>query len=84
MGSGMRFRKKPVVVEAVLWDGDPATVDSLNCGEARPCSDGSLRIWTLEGEMLANIGDWIVKGTRGELYPCKPGPFADTFEAVED
>lgn len=41
-----------------------------------------LSIDTTEGRMQASPGDWIIRGTRGEFYPCKPGPFADTFEAV--
>jgi hypothetical protein len=41
-----------------------------------------LAIPTLEGTMIALQGDWIIKGTRGEIYPCKPGPFEDTFEEV--
>lgn len=45
-------------------------------------SDGALVIRTLEGDMKVSDGDWIIRGTRDEFYPCKPGPFADTFEAV--
>lgn len=40
-------------------------------------------IRTLEGVMRISRGDWVIKGTRGEVYPCKPGPFADTFEEIE-
>jgi hypothetical protein len=43
-----------------------------------------LKIPTLEGEMMASIGDWIIKGVNGELYPCKPDIFAKTYEKVED
>ncbi|NKR80185.1 hypothetical protein GS491_23570 [Rhodococcus hoagii] len=50
------------------WSIDPAT--------------GFVIIATLEGVMQAKPGDWVVRGTRGEFYPCKPGPFADTFEEV--
>ena len=43
----------------------------------------SISISTLEGEMHAVPDDWVIRGTRGEFYPCKPGPFADTFEEVD-
>jgi hypothetical protein len=41
------------------------------------------KIQTLEGEMFAREGDWIIKGIKGELYPCKPDIFAATYEAIE-
>lgn len=40
-------------------------------------------VHTLEGKMRADVGDWIIRGVAGEFYPCKPGIFADTYEAVE-
>lgn len=46
--------------------------------------DGLMVIRTLEGDMKVSLGDWVIRGTRGEFYPCKPGPFADTFEPVAD
>lgn len=90
-----RFRKKPVVVEAMLWDGTPEgaipIVDwvlghegaTASWTEPYPAHPGGIKIHTLEGDMLASPGDWIIKGTRGEFYPCKPGPFADTFDAAD-
>lgn len=61
---GGKFRKKPIVVDAVL------------CIERE-------EIATLEGVMVANPGDWIITGVKGERYPCKPDIFAATYEAVE-
>ena len=43
-----------------------------------------LKIFTLEGTMNANIGDWIIKGVKGEFYPCKPDIFEETYEKVEE
>lgn len=91
-----KFRKKPVVIEAVQWQGNTSvlqqlSVDLTGCDEVhrvdhgdRICRIGdNLRIRTLEGDMLAEIGDWIIRGVKGELYPCKPDIFAETYEAVE-
>lgn len=87
----MKYRKKPVTVDAVRYTGDNlADVEEFLGREAkaeeatlpgpgRGLHDG-IRIRTLEGTMTASVGDWVVKGTRGEFYPVKPGPFADTFE----
>ena len=60
----MKFRKKPVVVDAYQTD-EPVAIS------------------TLEGIMLANPGDWIITGVKGELYPCKPDIFAATYEEVK-
>lgn len=85
----MRFRKKPVEIEAVkvpaLFDIDARVVldDWLAKHQGdRPCrwSGDGLIIATLEGEMRADVGDWIIRGVKGELYPCKP----DIFEATYD
>ena len=76
----MKFRKKPVVIEATQWFKmgdhpavirDPVTVDR-HCG-----------VETLEGFMRASPGDWIITGVKGEHYPCKPDIFEQTYEAVE-
>jgi len=87
-----RYRKKPVVIEAVHLDVHNVNPDEVArwCGgEVKPHPDKdyiggplTVHITTLEGTMVAEPGDYIIKGTRGEFYPCKPGPFADTFEAV--
>jgi len=81
----MNFRKKPVVIEAVRWTG--ANVDEvlgfiLAKGSVR--RDGAtssvLFIDTLEGTMRADAGDWIIRGIKGEFYPCKPDIFEATYE----
>lgn len=81
-----RYRKKPVVVEAVQWDGEntnevlkfaPSSVSYSNLGGLH------LKIHTLEGVMRAGVGWWIIKGVEGEFYPCKPDIFAATYEPEE-
>jgi len=75
-----KYRKKPVVIEAVQYDGT-FPLAFLNGDErVRGCGD-YLEIVTLEGVMRANIGDWIIRGVAGELYPCKPSIFEATYEA---
>lgn len=84
-----KYRKKPLVIEAIRFDG-------LNYGEivefmgdadvemAITVQSRDLTIKTLEGDMLADEGDWIIKGIAGEFYPCKPGIFDATYEPVEE
>lgn len=94
----MKYRKKPVVIEAVRNDGEWKTImdwlDSLTpeghlaipFGSRPPVTrndDGSLNIETLEGTMKSDVGDWIIRGVKGELYPCKPDIFEATYEAVD-
>lgn len=84
-----RFRKKPVEIEAVLWDGKARTITSLAPFENATASpeitaDGRLLIATLEGQMAAEVGDWVIKGVAGELYPCKSDIFEQTYEAIEN
>ena len=81
----MKFRKKPVVIEAVQWTGErtPELIALVKAGAIEYVPSGKLCILTLEGEMTADRGDWIIKGVKGELYPCKPDIFAATYEAVE-
>ena len=71
-----KFRKKPVIVEAVKWDGG-ATIP-------RGCFYGTagLFIKTLEGMMRVSPGDWIITGVKGEKYPCKPDIFEAAYEPV--
>lgn len=83
------FRKKPVVIEARRLPADVCSVadkDELlsirSWSNARLPGDGGLLIPTLEGEMRAGPGDWIIKGVAGEFYPCKPEIFAATYEAM--
>jgi hypothetical protein len=78
-----QFRKKPVVIEAIQFLGVESLVDfALDWGfaPAFELQTDTLRIETLEGEMRANIGDWIIRGVKGEYYPCKPDIFTVTYE----
>jgi hypothetical protein len=78
----MKFRKKPVVIEATQWfkNGDHPMVYTKH-GSA---SDLWGYIKTLEGEHIVTPGDWIITGIKGEHYPCKPDIFAATYEPVEE
>lgn len=79
-----KFRKKPVVVEAWRWDGTTEQKDRpdwLNAAGAYLTFDTCLVIPTLEGELLASPDDWIIQGVKGEIYPCKPDIFWQTYEA---
>ena len=84
----MKYRKKPVIIDAVLWDGRSGSIFSLapfeNVTEPPIVNeDKTLDIVTLEGTMTANIGDWIIRGVNGEIYPCKPDIFEKTYEEVK-
>ena len=80
-----KFRKKPVVVDALQWLGLNTDEAVAFAGEAlcQGNDEYKLGINTLEGTMFANVGDWIIKGVKGEFYPCQPDIFEDTYEAVE-
>lgn len=73
------YRKKPVEVQAVQWNGENVSEVLEFCGKAR-IKDDSILIDTLEGTMEANTGDYIIKGVKGEFYPCKPDIFEKTYE----
>ena len=80
-----RYRKRPVEVAAVQWTGKNLdAVRAVMRDRTAVVTDGVLRIPTLEGEMQARNGDWIVRGVQGESYPVKPDIFAATYEAIED
>jgi len=81
----MKYRKKPVVIDAWLYraseqDGD--LNEYVIAGVLEYKEDGCALIQTLEGVMRAEPGDWIIRGVKGELYPCKPDIFAATYEPV--
>lgn len=80
-----KFRKKPVVIEAIRFRSGEQPCEFANdviAGNIRYPEDGTMLIRTLEGTMTATSGDWIIRGVNGELYPCKPDIFAKTYEPV--
>ena len=85
----MKFRKKPVVIEAIQFQ-QPTSVceapawltEAVTRGDFLVV-DGVARIATLEGVMTAQPGDWVIRGVKGEIYPCKPDIFAATYEAAD-
>jgi len=85
----MKFRKKPVVIEAwcmVTSEPMPDWLSEALCSGSVWYQGGDTpyhTIKTLEGEMRAALGDWIIRGVKGEIYPCKPDIFVATYEAVE-
>ena len=83
-----KFRKKPVVIEAAKWEGTSDSYENIRdigCNAPHPGSfNNPLKIATLEGTMRAEIGDWIIKGVKGEFYPCKNDVFDATYEPVTD
>ncbi|SUC37499.1 hypothetical protein [Prevotella pallens] len=103
----MKYRKKPVVIEAIQWNGN--NLMEIECFRKggnliafrksiaestrefwqwdeyeRIVEEKGLRIQTLEGEMKADIGDYIIKGVNGEFYPCKPDIFEKTYEKLSE
>lgn len=83
-----KFRKKPVVVEARrVVSGDFGNVMRWCGGTGIKERNGrwvGILVTTLEGNHRADIGDWIIKGVKGEFYPCKPDIFEETYEPVTD
>jgi hypothetical protein len=80
-----RYRKKPVEIDAVQWDGDNQReiADFLGDDFAGWRADAKVLVRTAEGELTASRGDWIIRGVQGEHYPCKPDIFAATYDPVE-
>lgn len=92
-----KYRKKPVVIEAFQYTGEECfrnenvpkwILESFNTGILSwtlvPQIFSILYIETLEGKMRVSVGDYIIKGVRGELYACKPDIFIDTYEEVTE
>lgn len=84
------YKTKPVCIRAViLTEGNAEEVASWARGTVQrtPQDQGgavvTVLIPTLEGLMTANVGDYVIEGTRGEVYPCKPQPFDDKYEEAE-
>lgn len=86
----MKYRKKPVVIEAIQFLDDAKRISELQefAGKDLHVDYSSkdnpvLKIDTLEGTMTASVGDYVIKGVNGEFYPCKPDIFEKTYEPVE-
>jgi hypothetical protein len=90
----VKYRKKPIVIEAFQWTGDQTQLEDPDWA-CKAVEDGTIyfegpdtsvemKIETLEGELTASKGDYIIKGINGELYPCKPDIFEKTYELVID
>lgn len=82
----MKYRKKPVVIEAIQWDGcnlDEIKKFTGNSADVKYDKNiADLYIHTLEGDLHASKWDYIIKGVRGEFYPCKPDVFSQTYEEM--
>ena len=88
----MKYRKKPIVIEAIQYTGSnvneilafvkSGTRDIIYCDNDSDA--GYFTVKTLEGDMRANVGDYIIRGVSGEFYPCKPDIFEKTYEPVGD
>lgn len=87
----MKFRKKPVVIEAVQFFKDGPLVEHVNFGWPKDERDqlphhldGKYWVSTLEGPLMVSNGDWIITGTKNERYPCKPDIFESIYDRVEE
>lgn len=93
----MKYRKKPVEIEAICFTGtniedvknftnDNCEVEIYDAGYKANATApvAKITIHTLEGDMVANVNDYIIKGIKGEFYPCKPDIFEATYEKVEE
>lgn len=76
------YRKKPVVIEAIQYNGKNKVEIQRFMGRYLDELVKGLKIPTLEGDMFASVGDYIIKGVKGEFYPCKPDIFSQTYEEI--
>ena len=96
---GSRYRKKAIVISAIQWNGTnfdeirtftrnkikkQEGIGGSEDGEGYPQKYIQLTIPTLEGDHLVSEGDWVIRGVKGEFYPCKPDIFKETYEEVKD
>jgi len=79
----MKFRKKPIEVEAIQFNGYNADEIKEFVGDSFLDLKKNIAIHTLEGNMKISIGDFIIKGIRGEVYPCKPDIFKETYDEAD-
>lgn len=80
----MKYIKKPVEVEAVQWNGENAEEVLEFTNRTAEFKNGEMKILTLEGTMTVSVGDYIIKGVKGEVYPCKPDIFEATYTGFEE
>lgn len=92
INSVKKYRKKPVVIEAIQWIGTnlKEVIEFTGLNESakkwswgqyeKVVAEDGLKIFTIEGKMSADVGDFIIKGVKGEFYPCKPDIFIATYE----
>lgn len=82
----MKYRKKPIVIEACRYMIDRYMpdwfMDMVSDDTITTHADGTCDVKTLEGTMKANFGDYIIRGVNGEVYPCKPDVFEKTYEFI--
>jgi hypothetical protein len=92
--NNMKYRKKPVVIEALQWDGSMDGMESIKrhwpematAGLSISPHNRTVSWWyigTLEGSHIVSVGDYIIKGIKGEFYPCKPDIFELTYEVAK-
>jgi hypothetical protein len=90
----VKYRKKPVIIEAFRlgsewpdWWADAVSANTVithNYDNRYSGGPDCAEIKTFEGTMMARTGDWIIRGVKGEVYPCRPDIFDETYEAVEE
>lgn len=85
----MRYRKRPLEVQAIQLtkesrDGFLEWLETHKCPCVWRVAQQELDIYTLEGVMTASEGDWVIKGIKGEFYPCKPDVFEETYDRIEE
>lgn len=78
-----KYRQKPVIIEAIQWTGDNADEIQSFIGDFGYVKGMYVDIGTLEGLMVAAMEDYIIKGIKGEFYPCKPDIFDASYDSVE-
>lgn len=89
----MKYKKKPVIIEAIQLLNNNSSIEEclkfiynvfITDDDIETVkNDKHIRIQTLEGDMKASFGDYIIKGVNGEFYPCKPDIFKKTYESIE-
>ena len=82
----MKFVKKPIPIDAVQWTGYNFDEIAKFIKDNHPVitDTNNLLISTLEGEMKASIGSWIIRGPKGEYYPCRGDIFEETYEPISE